>query len=142
MRYTYEQIKEILRRAGWPEELVPFFAAVALQESSGNPRAAKVDAIEESYGLFQINVRAHPQYRGRFSLLFDPVQNARIALQIYRQQGFSAWLTTIKNGLYRRYLGDPIDESKIVDPRGRRLSEYVRPNAIAKKKVTTKKKKK
>lgn len=136
MPYTYQQIKEILRRAGWPEELIPLFAAVALQESSGNPRAAKVDNIEESYGLFQINVRAHPQYRGRFSLLFDPVQNARIALQIYRQQGFTAWWTTIKNGLFRQYLGDPIDESQIVDPKGRRLSDF------AKKKAKTPKPKK
>jgi hypothetical protein len=138
--YTYEQLKEILRRAGWPEELVPLFAAIAIQESSGNPRAMKVDQIEESYGLFQINVRAHPQYRGRYSLLFDPVQNAKIALQIFRQQGFSAWWTTIKNGLFRRYLGDPIDETQIVDPKGRRLSDFVKTDSSKKKAKTPKKK--
>lgn len=151
MRYNYEQLKEILRQAGWPEELIPFFAAVALQESSGNPRATRVvtspipgvqQLPEASYGLFQINVLAHPQYRNRFDLLFDPIQNAKIALQIYHQQGFSAWWTTIKKGLYRKYLQDPIDETKIVDPKGRKLSDFASPSPAAQKKKKTNKRKK
>jgi hypothetical protein len=50
---------------------------IMLTESNGNPYTSVANANEVSKGLFQINVKAHPQYADLD--LFDPVVNAGIA---------------------------------------------------------------
>ena len=96
--YTRPDLENILRQAGWPEEHVPYMTEMALKESSGNPGATRVRRAgegqrlpESSYGLWQINTLAHPQYDPQ-KLATDPVYNAKAALDVYKKQGFDAWL--------------------------------------------------
>ncbi len=57
---------------------------------------------EDSYGLWQINRQAHPQYSP--SSLYTPSGNASAAAHIRRARGnFTDW-TTFKNGAYKRFL--------------------------------------
>lgn len=88
------QVEEVLRRAGWSETLIPIMTAVAWFESSFCVDNFKTDSIENSFGLFQINRNAHPQY-SRELLLSDPVYNAKAALDIYKKQGLDAWRNTV-----------------------------------------------
>lgn len=55
-------IKGVIARVAREERLdVRLFLAVAECESRLNPAAAKVDSIESSHGVFQINRRVHRQ---------------------------------------------------------------------------------
>ena len=85
-------------------------AAIAMAESSGNPRAYNGSGADSSYGLWQINMRGSlgPARRAQFGLsanedLFDPNVNARAAVSIYSSSGWGAW-GSYTNGSYRRYL--------------------------------------
>lgn len=94
------QIQQVLRQAGWPENLIVTMGAVALAESGGDPNALNARG-EYSVGLLQVNRRAHPQYPEH--LLRQPLYNAQAALEIYRKQGIRAW-GAYTDGRYRRYL--------------------------------------
>ena len=86
--------------------------AVAKAESSGNPSACgdcgtssctdDVNPSTSSIGLWQINLRWHPEY-DRASL-FDPNENAKAALTISKNgQDWTPW-STYKNEMYRDHL--------------------------------------
>jgi hypothetical protein len=84
--------------------------AVALAESGGRPGARCKDCItrrggrvrEDSRGLWQINVNAHPQWRSRN--LYNPRVNAAAMFEVSggcrHWRPWSMW----KNGTYRRHL--------------------------------------
>lgn len=58
--------------------------------------------LEDSYGLWQINRRAHPQYSA--SSLYTTVGNANAAVAIAKGgASFSAW-STYTSGAYKQYL--------------------------------------
>lgn len=87
-------------------------AAIAMAESGGNPNAHNSVAPDDSYGLWQINMRGKlgPDRRKRFKIadnkaLFDPKINARAAFTIYSDAGnsFSPW-TTYTRDTYKKYL--------------------------------------
>jgi hypothetical protein len=63
--------------------------AVAYAESGGNPAAHALTSREDSRGLWQINVRAHPEFRN--VNLYDPATNARAAKTVLGKQGWRAW---------------------------------------------------
>jgi hypothetical protein len=75
--------------------------AVAYAESGGNPAAHALTSREDSRGLWQINVRAHPEFAG--SNLYDPATNARAAKAVLAKQGWSAW-SVYTNGKAMLYL--------------------------------------
>lgn len=76
--------------------------AIALAESNGGDTTAhRVTSREDSRGLWQINVRAHPELA---SNLFDPATNARAAFAVHRKQGFDAWSVWKPQGLNPAYL--------------------------------------
>lgn len=94
------QIATLVRQAGFPEDKVARMTAIALAESSGNPRAHNPNANtgDNSYGLFQINMLGGmgPERRKQFGLssneeLFDPATNAAAARKILESQGLNAW---------------------------------------------------
>lgn len=102
----------LAQQAGFTAEQARIMAAVAMAESSGNPRAHNPNAStgDNSYGLWQINMLGGmgPERRRLFGIssneqLFDPAVNARAAKAIFDQQGFNAW-SVYKSGAYRRYL--------------------------------------
>ena len=80
--------------------------AVALAESSGSPTAHCLNCAgvpEDSRGLWQINVNAHPQYAG--VNLYDPLTNAKAAFAVSSGgSNFNPW-STFTNGAYKQYLG-------------------------------------
>jgi len=91
-RMSAEQVGQAVFNAGFRGEALTTMIAIALAESSGNPKAHNPDAStgDNSYGLFQINMLDKPnmkmgeERRRRYGLssneqLWDPDLNARIA---------------------------------------------------------------
>jgi Lysozyme like domain len=76
--------------------------AIALAESGGNTTARANTSREDSRGLWQINVRAHPEFAS--ANLYDPAVNARAAKAVHAKQGFDAWSVWKPQGLNPRYL--------------------------------------
>lgn len=105
---TQAEIQALAASVGFPDPALA--AAIAMGESSGNPRAFNGVGSDQSYGLWQINMIGSlgPARRAQFGLsrnedLFDPQTNARAAVAIYRQQGYNAW-GAYTNGSYKRFL--------------------------------------
>ena len=95
---------DLLKSQGASDEEAVRLAAIAIHESGGNPQAHNPRHPDNSYGLFQINMLDEPGYqlgaerRAKYGLtsneeLKDPETNARIALDILRTSGWSAWTT-------------------------------------------------
>jgi hypothetical protein len=87
---TTAEIYALARRVGFPSETARKMTAIAMKESSGNPRAFNGVGLDESYGLWQINMRGAlgPARRAEFGLasnddLYDPEINARIAYSLW-----------------------------------------------------------
>jgi hypothetical protein len=78
------------------------WVAIALAESNGN-NYAHATAIEDSRGLWQINLRSNSDVVGGRNL-YDAQTNAWAANQICKRQGPTAW-TTYTSGAYLHYLG-------------------------------------
>lgn len=102
-----DQILGLANDAGFTGDDIATATAIALAESNGNPRAYNPEQAAGnppgfgSYGLWQINLRAHPQYTA--ANLYDPAFNATAAYEVYRQQGFKAW-STYQSGKYQDFL--------------------------------------
>lgn len=100
-RYTARQIYTFAVEAGFTPDQAVTMTAIALAESGGradahNPRG------EDSRGLWQINVQAHPQFAQQD--LYDPRENARAAYQVSsRGTDVSPWTVTHR-GPEARYL--------------------------------------
>lgn len=78
-------------------------AAVSLAENTERKlTAANISSIERSYGPFQINLNAHPQYTIAQVTTLDSA--AKAAKEIYdRASGFSPW-TMFINGGYQAFI--------------------------------------
>lgn len=66
---------------------------IIMTESSGNPLAHNKSSIEDSRGLFQVNVKAHPSANS--SMLFNPEYNANFIMPQISQ----AYNSGVKKGL-------------------------------------------
>jgi hypothetical protein len=102
---TAAQIAGYAETAGFTGPDLQVAVAVALAESSGNPNAVGDLAITPggSIGLWQINLKAHPQYTA--AELTDPQTNANAAYAIYAAAGnqFTPW-STYNGGQYSAYI--------------------------------------
>ena len=99
---TQPQLQQVLRQAGWPEDLVPVMSAIGMAESSGRTTAINNrPGRGYSVGLWQINLLAHREYTA--AQMQDPLANARAAFAIYRREGLRAW-GSYTDGRYRQYL--------------------------------------
>ena len=68
-QYTTQQIKELIIEEALKQNVDPALAlAVAEHESGFNPNAKNFTSAEKSYGLFQINTKAHPNYKDGFDV--------------------------------------------------------------------------
>src|ERR1700757_5501128 len=85
--YSYTDLVSLAMSAGFSAVTAPIAAAVALAESSGDPnaynpeKAAGTPEGKGSYGLWQIYLKAHPEFEGQN--LFDPEVNAKAAFSVY-----------------------------------------------------------
>ncbi|MCR3750483.1 transglycosylase SLT domain-containing protein [Lentzea californiensis] len=106
-----EQIAQHARAAGFEGQGLTIAIAVALAESSGNPRAHNDRPPDDSYGLWQINMLGAmgPERRRQYGLdsnrdLFDPRANAEVANALSKDgKSWTPW-STYTNGAYRKYL--------------------------------------
>ncbi len=102
---TADQIRQLATNAGFQGWDLETAVAVAFAESSGNPDSVGDLTLGVSIGLWQVNLKYHPEYT-RDELL-DPQTNANAAYAIYSAAGntFRPW-STFKNLAYQRHLGD------------------------------------
>jgi hypothetical protein len=97
---TRAALRELATRAGFPN--VQLAVAIALAESGGVPQAVTRSSRENSIGLWQINLMAHPQYTE--DDMKNPELNANAAFAI--SKGGNDWRpwSAYKNGAFQRYL--------------------------------------
>ncbi len=109
-KLTLPQLRELARAAGFPNP--DLAAAVAMAESAGNSMAVGDVTRGFSIGLWQINLRAHPEYNA--VSLYDPNNNAQAAMKI--SSGGTNWKpwTTFNTGAYKKYLPKPAATSEPV----------------------------
>lgn len=109
---SLSDLEALAASVGFPNPALA--AAVAMAESRGDAGAQCIDCFhrpdgtavhERSFGLWQINTDAHPQYDE--AKLLDPVYNARAALQV--SSGGTNWKpwSTYTSGAYLAYYHPP-----------------------------------
>lgn len=99
-QWTKQAVEALAQRHRFPD---PHLAmAIAMAESGGVPGALLITNREESVGLWQINIKAHPQYTRQ--QMKDPEQNAMAAYKI--SKGGTDWRpwSVYKNNTYQRFL--------------------------------------
>lgn len=88
-----QQLEQLWIQAGGDPKVAPVMAALAIQQSSGDPTAnnspANNGGKEDSRGLWQINVMANTQYANQN--LNDPLTNAKAAVAMYKSSGLQPW---------------------------------------------------
>ena len=110
--YNVRKAYDLLKSQGATDEEAHTLAAISQPESGGNPNITNMRGADNSYGLWQINMKGAlgPERLRQFGIksaeeLKDPATNARAALSILRGKGgYSNW-STYSSGAYRRYLG-------------------------------------
>lgn len=118
---TLAQLRELAVTHGFQDPDVA--AAVAMAESEGNPRARGDLTVGISLGLWQVNLRWHPEWRDEADLdgskgthkLYDPDTNASAALAI--SHGGTYWKpwSTYTSGAYKRFLPLPSERPTLPD---------------------------
>lgn len=86
-------IAKVAAEAGFSGNDLITAVAIALAESSGNPRASNKKGRDYSIGLWQINMLAHGKRFGSEAALHDPMKNAEAAMALFRESGFQPWST-------------------------------------------------
>lgn len=107
---TADQIKYFASQQGFTGSDLTTAVAVALAESGGNAAQHTVDSDDDSYGLWQINMKGSlgPSRMKQFNLkspneLLDPNVNAKAAHAIFAQHGWKAW-GAYTNGSYKKFV--------------------------------------
>lgn len=111
MKLQISQIIGLAQNAGFSGDDLAIAAAIALAESGGDPSAYNPEIAagapqgQGSFGLWQIYLKAHPEYAN--ANLFDPATNAGAAFAVYSRAGnsFRPW-STFKNNAYLAHLND------------------------------------
>lgn len=105
MALSGAQLQQLWIGAGGPADEAEVAAAIALAESGGNSDARNNNPpVEDSRGLWQINVLAHPWAAAQN--MYNPSTNAAAAVRVYqgRSSTFNAW-STYTSGAYLAYMG-------------------------------------
>lgn len=107
-KFTAGQMTAMAETAGFNKNDAKIMGAIGMAESSGDPNAHNDNpkTKDNSYGLWQINMRYHTHKELQIHTnedLYIPLQNADAAHRIFKSQGFGAW-STYKNGAYKQYL--------------------------------------
>lgn len=113
MKLSAADIATYARRAGWVGTSLATAIAIALAESSGKPTAynpetaANTPVGKGSYGLWQVYLKAHPEFEGQN--LYDPQTNANAAFSVFRNANYSftPW-STYNNEAYLDHMDDAV----------------------------------
>lgn len=101
-RLNFSQLRVLAIEAGFIGSAADIAAAVALAESGGDPGSEGDLTLGVSRGLWQINLRAHPEFDP--IRLFEQDYNAKAAYLVSSHgTNWKPW-TTFNNGAYRKYL--------------------------------------
>src|SRR5215207_507320 len=97
-------------QAGFRGQDLVNMVAIVGGESSYNPGTVTKDSDDDSWGLWQINMRGTMGAPRRLMFgirsnqeLLDPYINAQVAMKIFKQQGYGGW-GAYKNGSWRKFL--------------------------------------
>ena len=103
--YAPSEIHTALVNAGVPPSVAPTLTAISGAESGlGKNTVIGVNKDgSRDYGVFQVNNKAWPQFGGADVAKLPLDQQAKLAAEIYRKQGLSAW-STYNNGAYKSHL--------------------------------------
>lgn len=107
---TAKQIYALARQAGFTRTGAIYMTAITLAESGGRPNARCHNCVagvtEDSRGLAQVNVDAHPwALQGN---LYDPLTNLKAAYAISSQgRNFSPW-STFLHGTYQTFMPEAL----------------------------------
>ena len=103
--YAPSEIHTALVKAGVPPSVAPTLTAISGAESGfGKSTVSGVNKNgSRDYGVFQVNDKAWPQFGGADVAKLPLDQQAKLAAEIYRKQGLSAW-STYNNGAYKSHL--------------------------------------
>jgi Lysozyme like domain len=105
MNLQISQLIGLAAAAGFAGDDLATAVSIALAESGGNPNAYNPEVAAHapvgygSFGLWQIYLKAHPEFQGQN--LFDPQSNAAAAFSVYSGAGssFRPW-STFGNKMY------------------------------------------
>jgi Lysozyme like domain len=75
-----DRLRQHASSAGFQGDALRLAIAVGMAESGGIPTKVTTSPREHSVGLWQINIKAHPQYTEQW--LLDPTNNARAAYEL------------------------------------------------------------
>jgi hypothetical protein len=102
-RIDRDQAYQLATKHGFTGQAADIMAAISMAESSGNPNAVGDRDIGGSFGLTQINLRAHGEKAKE--ALGNPDRAFELAFEVSKGgTDFSPW-TMFKNGEYKKYLG-------------------------------------
>jgi hypothetical protein len=102
-RLNFNQVTSLLKDAGFPTKTIPTMFCIAQMESGLNPKALNYNTNNTvDVGLFQINSIWFKKCNTDIAVLYDEKENSRCAYMVYKNQGFSAWVTynKLKNTSY------------------------------------------
>ena len=87
-----EDLIDLLKEIGFPEESIPTMVCIAKLESGLNPSALNYNHNKSvDVGLFQINSSWFKKCDTNLAALYDEKENSRCALTVLKHQGFPAW---------------------------------------------------
>lgn len=100
--------KQTALAAGWTEAEWPRLDYIIWRESRCNPRVRNTRGRDDSYGLMQLNMRAHRSWVGpivnwNYNALYDPYTNLQVARTLYTKAarmfgcGWHPWKTRSNN---------------------------------------------
>lgn len=99
------QILQHAYNAGWRGNDLAVAGAVAKAESGGDTNARALTSREDSRGLWQINVKAHPEQAN--VNLYDPATNAKVAYDLWKRSGWGPW-SAHNNKSYLLYMPEAL----------------------------------
>lgn len=99
-KYTYAQLEGLWINAGGSKALAPVMAAIAEAESSGCSAAYNPSGAS---GLWQVEPSNAQYVPGGYGNIFNPADNAKAAVGVYKAQGLDAW-QTYTSGAYKAFL--------------------------------------
>lgn len=106
---TITQLQNLLRQAGWLEDMIAKWSAIIIYESAGCPLASN-KVGEYSIGLLQMNMKAHGTKYGTENQLLNPLFNLQQAYKLWKIQGDRAWINSVKK--YRNNLNGIAEKAR------------------------------